>query len=426
VEKVVGMNDESVKIEKIVDEDHEEPGLIYGDAVVIGSSIGGLTAARVLTKYFHKVTLIDRDDYSEKSGFRRGVPQARHAHTLLPLGQTILERFFPGLVDELLGKGATAIDPTRDVAFYYEGEWRTPNLGGVKISISCSRPLIEMAIYRRVESLPRIHIKQGYEAVGLVGDNENQAVAGVRLRHRHHSVQDEEILGADLVVDASGRNSRAPEWLSSLVYTPPEEWKVDTHVGYATRIYRKPDDADHSWKTLIIRPTPPDDTRGGIILPMEDDRWHVTLIGVERDYPPKDDGEFDAFARSLSSPRLYQAIENAEPQSKTTSFRRTENCVRRYEILPRYLEAFVVLGDAVYAMNPIYAKGMTAAAMGSQTLDRCLTVQSQNGDLTGLSQLFHQQLAKTVGHLFSTTTAEEWCWPLIDLSDNTDEVYHVQ
>jgi 2-polyprenyl-6-methoxyphenol hydroxylase-like FAD-dependent oxidoreductase len=171
---------------------------------------------------------------------------------------------------------------------------------------------------------------------------------------------------------------------------------------------------------MYIRLTPSDGTRGGVILPMEDDRWYVTLIGVAGDYPPTDEAGFLAFARNLPTPRLYEAIRNATPLTKPIGFRRTENRVRRYDRLPRYLEGFLVGGDAAYALNPIYAQGMTAAAMGAQALERSLLEHRRRrgaGDVTGLAEAFQRQLSEAIVDVWHLATRRDWDWPITEVTD---------
>jgi 2-polyprenyl-6-methoxyphenol hydroxylase-like FAD-dependent oxidoreductase len=397
------------------------PAINTGDhhAIVIGSSIAGLLAARVLSEHFARVTVIERDWLPDTPEFRRGAPQARHAHTLLPDGQLILEEQFPGLVDELLAHGAIAIDANHDIAFYQAGTWRTPRPRETQVSIACSRPLLETVVYRRVAARPNVRIMQGYETIGLRADERGQRVTGVRLRGREAEA-DETLLTGNVVVDASGRPSQAPRWLHSLGYMPPEEWTINSFTGYATRIYGRPGHFAGGWKTLYVRPTPADGPRGGVILPMEGNRWHVTLIGVAGDYPPIDEAGFLAFARGLPTPRLYEAVQEAEPLTKPLGFRRTENRVRRYDKLPRYLEGFLVCGDAAYALNPISSAGMTAAAMGSLALDQCLREHRRRlsrGDVSGLAEAFQKALSEAVSSLWHTTTEKEWQWPLTEVTD---------
>ncbi len=400
-------------------------------AIVIGSSIAGLTAATVLAGYFDKVTVIERDAHHQEPEFRKGVPQARHAHTLLPRGQSILESLYPGLVGELLAQGAIPVRPSQDIAFFNEGKWQTPRSRASEVNIACSRPMLETAIYRRVSSLVNVHFMDGYEVSGLmqglyqgqVQDRDRRQVAGVMLANRADHSGQPTGLPAALVIDASGRNSQAPHWLAELGYTPPEEWRINSFVGYTTRIYQQPEDFPGGWKTLYIRPEPPLGTRGGIVLPMEEGRWHVTLVGVARDYPPMDEVGFLDFARSLPTSRLYDAIRNATPLSKPSGFRRTENRVRRYDRLPCYLDGFLVLGDAAYTLNPIYAQGMTAAALGSQALKQALQEQTNKDDLTGISKKFQKMLSLAVGSLWHSTVTKEWSWSETELADNTEEIY---
>src|SRR4051794_8825366 len=94
-----------------------------GHAVVIGGSIAGLLAARVLSEYFEEVTIVERDRLPEEPEARPGVPQARHAHALLTRGQLILEQFFPGLPAELLDGGALRVDAAQDVARLTPAGW---------------------------------------------------------------------------------------------------------------------------------------------------------------------------------------------------------------------------------------------------------------------------------------------------------------
>jgi 2-polyprenyl-6-methoxyphenol hydroxylase-like FAD-dependent oxidoreductase len=385
----------------------------YGHAVVIGSGIAGLTAAKVLSGYFRNVTVIDRDPSYSAIDFRQGAPQARHAHTLLPQGQRILERLFPGLVDELFQHGAILVDAEHEVASFKDGVWLAPKSRAMQ-SVSSSRPLLENILRERTALSLNVEFKQGYQAVGLQIDQEKRRVTGLRLRDRESANAPELVLQADLVLDASGRSSRADEWLSQMGYIPPCESRVDALTGYASRIYERPADFDGKWKMLYVRPSAPDGTRGGIILPLERDRWHVTLVGMAGDYPPTDEQGFMEFARSLPTQHLYETIKDAQPLSKASGYRRTTNRFRHYEQLPNYLEGFLVFGDAVFTLNPVYALGMTAIAVGSQALERSLQKQHRRhikGELSGLAQNFQQQLSQSLNRLWETVTAEDQAWP---------------
>ena len=79
-------------------------------AVVLGASMSGLLAARVLADFYQTVTVIERDVLPTDPAPRRGVPQGRLIHALLARGAQIIDELFPGLLDELVANGATRWD----------------------------------------------------------------------------------------------------------------------------------------------------------------------------------------------------------------------------------------------------------------------------------------------------------------------------
>lgn len=171
--------------EKIVDKNPHRAK--FGHAVVIGGSIAGLTAARVLSDTFARVTVIERDQLPDTPDFRRGTPQARHSHTLPLRGERILEEKFPGLFDELCTNGAIRINGGSEMAFYLAGSWHEVKQQTTLISMTCSRPLLEQAIYRRLVNQFQVEFLQEYETVGLAVGPVGRRVTGVRLRPRHGS-----------------------------------------------------------------------------------------------------------------------------------------------------------------------------------------------------------------------------------------------
>lgn len=391
-------------------------------AVVIGSGIAGLTAAQVLTEYYRKITVIERDVMPAKAEFRPGIPQAHHAHTLLSFGQMILEQLFPGLSAELIDTGAVTVNEQTETTYFEEGGWQNYGLLSRKRTLSFSRPLLDTIIYRRLAANPQMAFQQGWDVVGLAVDERGHQANGVYMRSRTTRGEAPVILEADLVVDASGRNSKAPDWLSELGFNPPEEWRITSHVGYSSRIYRKKKDGLRSWKKMYISPTPPTGTRGGMIIPLEDDRWHVTLIGINNDYPPTSEAGFLEFAASLPAPEFFEAIQDAESLSRITGYQRNENRVRRYERLPRYLEGFIVLGDGAYTMNPIYALGMTAAAVASRVLGNTLKDQPRECGIDRLAETFQKRLFQEISKLWQYALQNEWRWPDTEISDNTEDL----
>jgi 2-polyprenyl-6-methoxyphenol hydroxylase-like FAD-dependent oxidoreductase len=382
-------------------------------AIVIGGSIAGLLAARVLADHFTRVTILERDRLPHGPEARKGLPQACHVHVLLWRGQTLLEQLFPGLQTELDQAGAPQVDWIGDAMGYSFGGWM-PHFPSSYLAHPCSRDLLEWLIRRRLSAYPQVHFLEERQAIGLIsnGDRQNDPgsgplVAGVRLRSRARPAQDEEDLAGDLIVDASGRDSRAPVWLAALGCPSPHETVVNSFLGYASRVYRKPPDI-YPWKSLLVRGTPPGNKRGGVINPIENDRWMVTLAGAGRDYPPIDEAGFLDFARSLPAPILYQAIQSAEALTPITGYRKTENRWRHYERLTRQPGNFVLLGDAVCAFNPVYGQGMTLATLGATLLADCLSRRGTWQGLTGLAQDFQKKLARVLAAPWLLATGDDF------------------
>ena len=247
------------------------PAQLRQHAVVIGGSIGGLLAARTLLDHFDRVTVLDRDHLPDSPDPRKGTPQARHIHVLLTAGRRAMERMFPGLIQDLLGAGAEDYDAIADM------EWLSPAGLAVRFRsdlrlLGATRDLIEWAVRARVLSEKRVLVRSGVDVVGLRLDPGGKVV-GLDIEDRTGSTKVAEVVSADLVVDASGRGSRTPQWLESLGYPRPRETVVNGFLGYASRLVRPPNSGVADWKTFYIRCAPPVRRRGGVIATVESGEW---------------------------------------------------------------------------------------------------------------------------------------------------------
>lgn len=373
-----------------------------GRAFVIGGSVAGLLAARVLADHFDEVALLERDCFPSAIEDRRGVPQGRHAHALLSAGRRILESLFPGFVDELTSHGALAVD-IRGLRWFDNGGYHA-RCSGID-ALLASRALLETCIRSRVASLPGVRLVDACDVDGVILDGGASKATGLRAT-RVGGVA--ESMEADLIVDATGRGSQLPAWLRAAALDRPAEESIRVTLGYSTRIFRR--HREHlDGDFAMITPAAPPGRRGGAILAMEGDRWMVTLFGILGDYPPTDGAGYLEFAKSLPAPDIYNTIRDAEPLSEPVPFRFPASTRRRYERLSRFPEGLLAFGDAICSYNPIYGQGMSVAARQAVALQQCLS-----GGTAGLASRFFKAAAAVIDNPWTMAVGGDLRYPDIE------------
>jgi 2-polyprenyl-6-methoxyphenol hydroxylase-like FAD-dependent oxidoreductase len=333
-----------------------------GKAVVIGASIAGLAAARVLSDHYESVVVLERDELPDTGTPRPGVPQGRHAHILAAAGLREFERLLPGFRADLIAAGGTTIDICAELYLSrYNRAW--PPVPSEVEFVSLSRPTLELVLRERVAKLPPVVIREGVTVTALTGTPD--AVTGVLLASG-------EQLAAELVVDCTGRAGRSDRWLTGLGSPVPEQVDIRMALGYATRLFQRGSDDLPGWKGILAMPDPPRESMVGMALPIEDDRWLVGLVGWHINELPGEAASFTAAARALPDPAIAELLDRVQPVTDPVTARLRSNHRRLFEQLGHVPAGYVALGDAICSFNPAYGHGMTCAVQEAVALGTAL------------------------------------------------------
>jgi 2-polyprenyl-6-methoxyphenol hydroxylase-like FAD-dependent oxidoreductase len=377
-------------------------------AVVLGGSMGGLLAARVLADFYRNVTVVERDALPAAPVNRRGVPQGMQLHAIQARGMSILNELFPDFHDELTAGGVASWDDgdlsklRMSVAGHQMvRSGRTPSALSMSISFP-SRPFLEWNVRRRVRAIPNVAFLEGHDVVGLTATTAGDRVSGVRIVDR--DIDHERMLTADLVVDATGRGSRTPNFLEELGYGRPRQDEVMVQLAYAGQLLRLAPGAveEHMIAVFPVAGRP----KTFALCGYENDTWMFCVGAMAGLKPPSERADMLQFAADFAPAHVLQAIRAAEPLGEVAHHRVPSSRWRRYDKMRRLPDGLLVFGDAICSFNPIYGQGMTVAAIEATVLRECL----RRGE-RGLPRRFFRASAKKVRVAWQTAVGSDLALP---------------
>ncbi len=384
-------------------------------AIVIGASIAGLFAARILSERFAQVWLLERDELPDAAVPRKGTPHAMQPHGLLARGLQVMEELFPGFTESLVARGALQGDIGMEVVFDADRR-RFQRLRTGQVGLLASRLAIEAELRRRTRALPGVTMLAGVDVIEPVFDAAAGRVNGVRMSRRGPAgdtepAADAETVAADLVVDCSGRGSRSPTWLDGWGYEPAREQRVRIDLAYVSAYFER--EAQPADIRGVISTATPGLPRPAVLLAQEPDaqgrsRWVLGVGGYGQDQP---DGSIEGMrhrAQAIGCAELIDVAERRGLIGQVLRYRFPHSQRRHYERMRRFPAGYLVMGDALASFNPIYGQGMTVAACEALELRRVL----QRG-LDGLAPRFFKAAAKVIDIPWQTAVGGDLALPMV-------------
>lgn len=386
--------------------------------------------ALLLERRGWKVRVLERDRRppvdSPEDAFREwrrpGLPQFRHSHTFLARLTVVLREWFPEVLTLLRSAGTIEIPltvgtpPELDLGPRQKGDGELVLLGARRAAFEWA--LLEVARQKRdIEITEGVYCEELVFAKGRRGATPEVVGARVRsLPEVRPGSDDDQIhwrssgaprptgrprqLKADLVIDATGRRSRADEWIRASGAEGPEEIRIPTGIYYFTRFYRLIGARPRGASTGLV---------GGDVgwlklatFPGDNDTFSITVGTSIEDRP----------LRALSDPRVFESLIAAFPQvgvwradgvsapldgpdTPVLVMGGLENQKRKFDKNGALLvRGFVAIGDAIYHSNPIYGRGVTSGLISTTVLDQALAEHAD--DLDAAVAAYHDSAHREV------------------------------
>jgi 2-polyprenyl-6-methoxyphenol hydroxylase-like FAD-dependent oxidoreductase len=379
-------------------------------AVVLGASMAGLMAARVLSDHADEVLIIERDGTDFDGTPRPGVPQGTQVHALLSAGAAQLDRWFPGFSAEAIDAGCVV--PPKDGSrgkMWIDKKLRlNPSQPDLPVLIS-TRPFLELMVRNRTVALPNVTLVSG-RAESLVFDGD--AVTGAR--YLPEGAEEPVTETADLVVDAMGRSSRLSDWLEENGWTKPPMRRMPIKLNYATAIFKYDETVTDLWSSVATAPAKPETgepAHVGGFLKVEGERMIMLIAGYDTDRPSRDYDDYKARCRRDFPGPYGDIAERGQVITDVITYHQADSRRRDFNELTRFPAGLIAAGDAVASFNPVYGQGMTSAILHASCLSAYL---HENPSLTQPAKSYFDRVRVIVDVAWQISTFADLDLPHVD------------
>lgn len=344
-------------------------------AVVIGGGIAGLVTARVLADHFGSVVIIDKDTSIGSDQPRIGASQGAHLHVLLKRGQSMLRKLLPDVESQLVSRNCPLVDWAQDTMWESQNG-AFPRYSSSVRTYSFSRPFLESVIHEQVKKIPNIVFRNGHvESVRIRDDRAD----GVR---QHESGEMEP---ADIVVIAGGQNLPVEKLTGSPLNHVTDHSPI--HITYRSVIFETASLKFDGFKQYYYQLSPPNDSLGAVICPIEDGRSIATIVeyGPPRGLKVDFDG-FMRLAKKVPGRRFHDILQSGSALSGVAVFHKPTMFLRRPDKMGTFPVNVFLVGDVFCSLNPVFGQGMTLSLIQAEVLGELLrTSQLRSSDFHRVS-----------------------------------------